>query len=219
MTWMQTASGQAFDLVNPSADDVNFDLDVIPALARIPRFTGHVAAGPYSVAQHCVEGAHAIMRETRRRDIAAAFLLHDAHEAYTGDIATPMAEAIAACSGLVALQRTGSADVAATFNKTVEAALKLLKRRIDGAVHEAAGLTYPLPDDVREAVKLWDLRMLATERRQLLAKGPKPWHSAIEQAEPVRLEGRLKPWPWTYAADAYRAALDLYCPTALRRAA
>jgi len=219
MTWLQTSSGRAFDLVSPSSDDVNFETDIAEALARIPRFTGHVRSGPYSVAQHCVIGAHAIYRETQRRDIAAAFLLHDAHEAYIGDIATPAAEALAAYGGLIALNNSGTEAAGKGGMRLVESALKLLKRRLDAAIHEAAGIIYPLPDDVREAVKLYDLRMLATERRQLLSGAPKPWHASIESAEPIRLEGRLKVWPWSEAADAYRIALDRYAPSALRRAA
>jgi hypothetical protein len=219
MTWLQTSSGRAFDLVSPSADDVNFETDIAEALARIPRFTGHVRSGAYSVAQHCVVGAHAVYRETKRRDVAAAFLLHDAHEAYIGDIATPTAEALAAYGGLIALNNGGTDAAGKGGMRLVEAALKLLKRRLDAAIHDAAGIIYPLPDEVREAVKIYDLRMLATERRHLLARCTKPWNAAIESAQPLRLEGKLKVWPWAYAADAYRSALDLYAPTALRRAA
>lgn len=219
MTWLQTSSGRPFDLISPSPDDVNFEVDIAESLARLPRFTGHVRSGPYSVAQHCVEGAHAIMRETKRRDIAAAFLLHDAHEAYIGDLATPAAKALAAYGGLIALNNGGTEAAGRGGMRLVEAALKLLKRRLDAAIHEAAGVTYPLPDDVREAVKLYDLRMLATERRQLLARCPKPWDPAVESAEPVRLEGKLTVWPWAFAADAYRTALKVYVPSATRRAA
>ena len=53
------------------------------ALSNINRFTGH--AGQYSVAQHCVLAAY-----HAEPAFALDVLLHDAPEAYIGDISSPL---------------------------------------------------------------------------------------------------------------------------------
>lgn len=53
------------------------------ALAYINRYTGHV--GQYSVAQHCVLIAMQLPQELK-----LAGLLHDAPEAYIGDVSAPL---------------------------------------------------------------------------------------------------------------------------------
>lgn len=60
------------------------DIEVIAkALSNINRFTGHV--GQYSVAQHCVYAYRMAWPEHKR-----AALLHDATEAYLGDVSSPL---------------------------------------------------------------------------------------------------------------------------------
>ena len=54
--------------------------------------------------------------------------------------------------------------------------------------------------------------MLATERRHLLGRAPKPWHPSVEAAQPVRLIGRFRVWPWPEAADEFRARVKAYLP-------
>lgn len=56
---------------------------IAKALSNINRYTGHV--GQYSVAQHCVLVARQLPDELK-----LSGLLHDAPEAYIGDIASPL---------------------------------------------------------------------------------------------------------------------------------
>lgn len=210
MTWIQTASGRAFDIIMPRKEDVDFEVDIPEALARIARFTGHIRSGPYSVAQHCVIGADFLFSATHRHDLAIAFLLHDAHEAYIGDISTPVAAAIA--------ERTSDeyADAGIHVRNIAAArsrrALATIKDDIDAAIHTAAGIAWPLSHGARAVVKNMDLRMLATERRHLLGPSPRKWDDIHEDTEPLPLRGRIKVWPWTRAADEYRARLHAYLP-------
>lgn len=77
--------------------------EVARALARAPRFAGQTRRR-YSVAAHSIWCARESLRVTstprtpaqrwRRGCKALACLLHDAHEAYIGDIPTPVAAAI-----------------------------------------------------------------------------------------------------------------------------
>ena len=80
----RTHQGHMLDLSEPEA--ISFDLqDIAHHLARICRFGGAVD-GYYSVASHCVYVATELEREGYRRSIVQAGLLHDAAEAYIGDM-------------------------------------------------------------------------------------------------------------------------------------
>jgi 5'-deoxynucleotidase YfbR-like HD superfamily hydrolase len=85
--FVPTRSGKRVDLRNPDPASIDIE-DIAVALSRIPRFNGHTRHFySYSVAQHSVIVADMLDwdRETRLRG-----LLHDAHEAYIGDIVTPV---------------------------------------------------------------------------------------------------------------------------------
>ena len=83
MTWIQTYTGRKLDLANPNPDDLDLD-DIAHALSLICRFTGHVREF-YSVAQHCV-----IVSSLVPPELALSALLHDATEAYIGDVSRPL---------------------------------------------------------------------------------------------------------------------------------
>lgn len=209
MTWLQTASGKAFDLMAPTPEMVCFDIDVPEALARMPRFTGHIRQGPYSVAQHCVAGAAALLREGMVPGTALAFLLHDAHEAYIGDIATPIAQALVEWAGRQASECEGGALAAEQARLGMLEALFTLKRKADEAIHAAAGVRFPLEPWRKDAVQDADLRMLAAERRLFFGPSPRPWPDRIEKASSIRLAGNeTRVWPWPEAADAWRAMFN-----------
>lgn len=199
--WMQTASGKALDLLNPAACAFDIRLDIAEPLARLARFTGQVQAGPYSVAQHSVIGADALFRETGRPDLALMFLVHDAHEAFMGDIATPLASALAT----LAEDYSGHGCGAAVTN-----ALHVLKTSLDDAIHRRLRLPFPPAEADRAQVRLMDLRMLRTERDHLLARPPWRWSAAVEATQPIRITGRLRCWPWPDAADQWMDRLARY---------
>jgi hypothetical protein len=209
MTWLQTASSRAFDLMQPDWHQIDFN-EIAEVLARLPRFNGHVSAGPYSVAQHSVIGADAIYRDYGDVEAAGCFLLHDGHKAFIGDKITPARQA------LIETAREIGGDAAA---KLVRAAMRELKYRLDRPIYFAAGLgNIGCPIDQRGIVHRYDVAMQATERAHLLGPSPKPWSDEIEQAQPLRLSGRLTAWPWPKAADEFRNRLDKYLPGRLAAA-
>lgn len=142
--WIQISGGGTWDYLNPKPDDV-FWPDIAQALSRLPRFLGRTRK-PYSVAQHSIIVCAQIQESVP--DLQLAALLHDAHEAFTGDMPTPLKTAIF---------RLGGGEA---WNQLV--------RTQDRAIHEAAGLPYSLPTDWREAIKRADLCALATEKRDLM---------------------------------------------------
>ncbi len=217
--WVQTGSGIAFDLLEPTPEMVNFEVDIAESLARLARFNGHVRSGAYSVAQHSVMGADALFRETGDTRLAAAFLLHDAHEAYVGDIASPVQIALVEAAGR-SWDDAGMPETGRNYRYEIRAALKTLTGAIDRCIIGAAGLSPPLPSE-REAIKSMDLRMLATERAHLMVEPPHPWHPDVEAARPLRLTHKFTVWPWPKAADEFKARcrrwLPRYQPLSLRK--
>lgn len=82
-TWMQTYTGRRFFPLRPRVEDVDI-ADIAHALSLQCRYNGHCERH-YSVAEHCVLVSHAVPPEH-----ALAGLLHDATEAYVGDMVRPL---------------------------------------------------------------------------------------------------------------------------------
>src|SRR5690606_2723306 len=91
MSWIVTRSGRKFDLANPTADMVD-TADLAHSLSMQCRFNGHTSSF-YSVAQHCLLVAELVPEEHK-----LAALLHDATEAYVGDLVRPLKESMRECA-------------------------------------------------------------------------------------------------------------------------
>lgn len=130
------------DLACPKEADVDWQL-IAQALSRIARFCGlNGDDGAYSVAQHCVLGADALFNETGDGILAAQFLLHDAHEAFLGDITLPVQKYL----GI-------------GFQKRFEK----LKARWDDVIYSSAMLCSPRHFNNQHLISDMDKRMLAFE--------------------------------------------------------
>lgn len=85
---MQTYTGRPFRFDSP----VDLELaikDVAVPLARLPRFGGHTNK-TLSVAEHSCAVAHILNGWYARPLVCLHGLMHDAHEAFTGDIVAPL---------------------------------------------------------------------------------------------------------------------------------
>lgn len=132
--WMVTASGRRFFPRLPDPADVCIE-DVAHALSNICRFGGHVRSF-YSVAQHSV-----IVSKMVPERLALYGLLHDAPEAYIGDMVRPLKRTIP------------------EFQK------------VEAAVWSCILKAFELPDMSMadwEVVKHFDNVAIVTERRDLL---------------------------------------------------
>lgn len=88
-----TFTGLLFDILEPDPQAIQLE-DVAHALSHVNRFTGHTPF-PYSVAQHSTLCAdEAAMRWPDRPLWHLACLLHDAAEAYCGDVSRPLKQLI-----------------------------------------------------------------------------------------------------------------------------
>jgi hypothetical protein len=93
-TTIITATGRLADLRRP--DQITYAAgDISHSLAQINRFSGHCAR-PYSVAEHSLLVCEIVERHygVREPRVLLAALLHDAHEAWCGDISTPVKTAL-----------------------------------------------------------------------------------------------------------------------------
>lgn len=88
MTWIQTSMGKKFLLFAPSVSDVCLD-DIAGPLSRLCRWNGQCKCF-YSVAQHSLHVSDLLARSGASLRLQMIGLLHDAHEAYTGDIVSPL---------------------------------------------------------------------------------------------------------------------------------
>ena len=169
---IQTYAGRFFYFTDPRPEDVVPE-DLAWALARAPRFTGHTLGDvdqPYTVAQHSflVSAGAVLPPGADPEAFRFAALLHDAHEAYMGDLATPLAWAL------------GRSQVAN------------LKDDIQLVIHQALGLPDILPASWSAAIRVADRRALATERRDLMA--PADWGEAFRSELLEPFSGPLYVW-------------------------
>jgi 5'-deoxynucleotidase YfbR-like HD superfamily hydrolase len=133
---IKTFTGKRFDLVDPDPATVDI-VDIAHALSMQCRFTGHCREF-YSVAQHSVLVCNQVASLLAPAKVTLAALLHDAAEAYTGDLSRP---------AKLAMGRTWL----------------IFEHRIHCAIAYRFGFSTIYPLIVKEA----DDRMLATEMRDL----------------------------------------------------
>ena len=84
----QYHSGRRIDLENIGPDDINIG-DIAHSLAMIPRFAGNTSR-PYTVAEHSLMVMQMVEAMGHGPLICLQALLHDATEAFLGDIPSPV---------------------------------------------------------------------------------------------------------------------------------
>lgn len=177
--WMQTFTGVAFDLLAPTPDMVRL-ADIAESLAHMPRFNAHTN-GVYkvNVAQHSL-----LVEELMPPDAEPAerlwALLHDAHEAYVGDLPTPVKQAMRAWLRMQPLTIYKYVDSRNVALEEVPDAFAAITDGIDVAVRTAFGLPSALPDAWRDQVAQADLIALRLERDHRMGKPPREWGETVE---------------------------------------
>ena len=86
--WMQTFTGRQFYPLSPRAQDID-PKDIAHSLAMQCRYNGHVDRF-YSVAEHCLLISAWLESQGASPLVQLEGLLHDATEAYVGDMIRPL---------------------------------------------------------------------------------------------------------------------------------
>jgi len=87
---LETVTGKLIDISDPNPEMIEIE-DIAWSLSRMPRFCGHtVTSTAYNVAQHSLFVANEVNVDGKNSRIALLALLHDAAEAYTGDLPSPV---------------------------------------------------------------------------------------------------------------------------------
>lgn len=162
--WMQTFTGRAFYPLAPRPEDID-PADIAHALSLLCRYGGHVDRF-YSVAEHCVLMSYRVPPED-----APWALLHDATEAYMGDMIRPL--------------------------KIQMPAYQVAEDHLASVIAVRFGIDPVQPTSVSEA----DRRILLDERFALMKAPPQPWAAVegleplgvhIAGWEPVVAESRYR---------------------------
>lgn len=185
--------GHVYDFDAPNPEIITPE-DVAFALAFTVRWRGQTRHGGrrcfYGVGQHCVFGAREMLAAGHGPEHALAFLLHEPDEVVLPDMPGPV--------------------------KRLIPGFRELADRQGAALLAHLGVTIPDPD----LVKTWDLRMLVTEKRDLLPgheadRFHTSHHSTIMEAEFPPFERTIVPYhhpvraavEWLEAYNALMAAV------------
>ena len=180
-TEIVTYTGKVFDFLNPKPEMVCIE-DIAHSLSNLCRYTGHVRKF-YSVGEHCILMA---LSDKCPGDPMSK-LLHDAAEAYIGDMASPWKRLL---------------QVEPTFEKTLATgvfggSVREFENRILEIISEALGVSI----NITAEVKTSDMIMLATEVRDLMPSS-EAWG---ELPEP--LEIKIPCWKSAYVEEHF---LNIY---------
>jgi hypothetical protein len=149
-----TYTGKYFDILNPEVYE--FDINEIAvALSNLCRYTGHVNRF-YSVAEHSV-----LVSRLVPSDLALTGLLHDASEAYLGDVSSPL--------------------------KKLLPEYKAIEERVERAIADYFSIPFPYPEEIKKA----DKRMYWNERKSVADNGIRDglWHQEFAAARKVDAVG------------------------------
>ncbi len=163
--FLQTVSGRRINPFSPSPDDIHLS-DIANALAKQCRFGGHCRAF-YSVAQHSCLAADLLVPSGADARLWA--LLHDAAEAYLGDLPHPI-----------------------KYRSELGALYRAAEKRLQAVISARFGL----PPDPPERLAAIDRSLLAAERRALMSdawvwpelEGVTPLEITIDPWSPDRAE-------------------------------
>lgn len=138
--WIQTFTGKRLDLDPPSPDQIDIE-DIAHGLSMLCRFNGQCTRF-YSVAEHSVHVSHGIAPK-----LALVGLLHDAAEAYLGDVPSPLKKQLSQFS------------------------------EFEHHMGEAIGAKFGINADLfkDKELKRADVQLLIDEKAVLMVDAPEPW--------------------------------------------
>jgi uncharacterized protein len=141
---IKVSAGHYVDLANPDPSTIEVK-SIAAALSKVCRFGGHCPQF-YSVAEHCIHATALACSEGYTGDALIAVFLHDAAEAYIGDMVKPLK---------VTMPQYGEAE-----------------QRIEAAIQAAFGVDFSKWMDV---IKRFDRAMLKAEKVTMWPEDTEKW--------------------------------------------
>jgi uncharacterized protein len=138
--WFLSSQGHKLYPLDLSPEDINIE-DIAHSLSNLCRFNGHCKQF-YSVAQHSVLVSQGVLSHNK-----LTALLHDATEAYCGDMIRPI--------------------------KTLPE--MNYYREIESGIWAVIAYKYNIPIDLPEEVDIYDARVLLAEKRDLMVTNGHVW--------------------------------------------
>lgn len=174
--WMQTFTGKAVDMLHPTRDMIDVK-DLAHHLALECRFAG-ACKFHYSIAQHSYLAAQGAQNERATQKQQLEILLHDAHEAYTKDIHAPYRWA---AQELMGVEDDMYGRIADEFDVLIRS-------------------MWDLPSMKTHVCHAFDMRMLFTERAQIMSPPPGDW---VGEDEWIPLDIKIVQWTPTMAEKTW----------------
>lgn len=202
--FMQTYTGREYHFNELRPDQIDSE-DIAHSLSNVCRFNGHCSSF-YSVAQHSALVAYILAYDMGKPELSLWGLLHDASEAYVGDM-------------LWGLKHDSDSKVGEEFRKVED--------RIQVAIAEKFKLPWPMPGEIKLADKL----ALSVETTVLMGGrvaeicrqvGVPEWATKMKKGESFSMIPReayrlFAAWQAILTVDEGRGAWKLYsCPLFLR---
>jgi hypothetical protein len=132
--WIQTYSGKYFHYLEDNPQNIKIE-DIAHGLSNLCRYSGQCNS-LYTVAQHCC-----IVSDLAEKGFRLEGLMHDAAEAYMGDIPRPV--------------------------KNLVPEIKILEKKVFRQIAKEFNLKYP----ISSVIELLDTRVMLAEARIVLKEG------------------------------------------------
>jgi hypothetical protein len=191
--WVLTHSGQRVDLYRPKPEQIRIE-DIAHHLARTNRWCG-AADMPINVAAHSASVALVLDSWGMPPHMVLMGLLHDAHEAYMGDIPTPVKNLLRLAEKL---------DCGCSH-------LDHLANGLDAAIFEATGLLGYFKRDARagKAEELRDICEKAVHMAdEMIGQGERDGHLPEHADWPIKRKNN--PMPKHSIEDSEKLFLNLF---------
>lgn len=151
MTRISTYTGKWFDLAAPRAEQVDIR-DIAHHISILGRFTG-ATRSLYSVAEHSLIVHDLMVADGLHPELCLAGLMHDGHEAYIGDLSSPIKQILGATWRVVEdrIQDVVMRALEVHWDQAVAALVKrydMVARRSEAhALMESRGMDWEWDDD------------------------------------------------------------------------
>lgn len=184
--WMETASGKRIDYLTPNPKNITIE-DIAWSLSRLPRFLGHTGdIEPYTVAVHSVWVAMYVWAVSGSHLAGLHALLHDAHEAFMGDIPKPL-------KSLPGLRDE----------------IHRIERGLQEAIYKALELPWPTPEELQLIAEA-DEQALAMEARMHMHSCGASWDFLPDTTPTSDAMGKGNPKRPTLAFEQFLTSYNIF---------